>query len=244
MVWRDLRLRYKQTLVGAGWAVLQPLALMLVYNFFLGRITSEPVKGVPYPVFLYAGLVIWQFFSKGVSQAATSLWTNQDIITRVYFPRLFLPFSVIVGGLVDLGCAVLPLFGLMAYYRIGLSWLVLLAPLFVALTTLCALAVGLWLAALDARYRDVRQFLPFLLQLWLFMSPVVYPTSIVPPSLQFLYSLNPLVGAVDGFRWVMLPGLAPPNPLSIALSTAVTIVLLWGGLRYFRRTEGTLADVI
>lgn len=243
-VWRDLTLRYKETAVGAAWAVLQPLLLMIVFSVFLGYLVRVPSDGVAYPVFVYTGLLLWQLFAKAVMQASLTLKDNESIIGRVYFPRLILPLAVIAGATVDFLIALLVLLPLMAYFGIVPGWAVLTMPLFVAMALLSALAVGLWLCALDARYRDLRQVLPVLLQLWLFLTPVIYPISLVPEAWRLLYALNPLVGAVEGLRWALLATPAPPAAAVLAVSTLATLAVLLGGLVYFRRVEPTIVDDI
>jgi lipopolysaccharide transport system permease protein len=244
LVWRDIKVRYKQTALGAAWAVLQPLAAMVVFTFFLGKLAHVPSDGIPYPVFAYSGLLLWQFFSRALTEASLSLVVNERVITKVYFPRLLVPGSVVLAGLVDFALAFLLLLGLMAAYGLGISWNVLLAPLFLLLAMAAALGVSFWLSALDVKYRDVRYTLPFLTQIWLFATPVAYPSSLVPEWLRPWYGLNPMVGVVEGFRWSLLGVATPPNVAMICVSTAVVGAVLVGGVLYFRAMEQTLADLI
>lgn len=242
--WRDVTLRYKQTAAGVAWVVLQPLLMMIVFSVFLGFFIRVPTGGIPYPLFVYSGLLIWQLFAKSLTLAAESIKENEPIISRVYFPRIILPLSVMFGGVMDLLVAVIVLLPLMAFYGIFPSWPVFVAPVFVGLAVLAAFAVGLWLSILGALYRDIRLVLPVLLQAWMFMTPVVYPTSLVPERWQALYSLNPMVGAVEGLRWSLIDGAPQPNLAVMGISTVVLVLLLVGGIYYFRRTEGNLVDVM
>ncbi len=242
--WRDVTLRYKQTAAGVAWVVLQPLLMMIVFSVFLGFFVRVPTGGIPYPLFVYSGLLIWQLFAKSLTLATESIKENEPIISRVYFPRIILPLSVMFGGVMDFLVAVIVLLPLMAFYAIFPSWPVFVAPVFVGLAVLAAFAVGLWLSILGALYRDIRLVLPVLLQAWMFMTPVVYPTSLVPERWQALYSLNPMVGAVEGLRWSLIDGAPQPNLAVMGVSTVVLVLLLVGGIYYFRRTEGNLVDVM
>ena len=244
LMWRDIKVRYKQTVLGAAWAILQPLVAMLVFTFVLGKLAHVPSDGIPYPVFAYSGLLLWQFFSRALTEASLSLVVNERVITKVYFPRLLVPSSVVLAGLMDFVIAFVLLLGLMALYGLGISWTVLLAPFFVLLAMAAALGVSFWLSALDVKYRDVRYTLPFLTQIWLFATPVVYPSSLVPEWLRPWYGLNPMVGVVEGFRWSLLGGVTAPNVAMICVSTAAVGVVLAGGILYFRAMEQTLADLI
>ena len=244
LIWRDIKVRYKQTLLGAAWAILQPLGAMLVFTFFLGKLARVPSDGLPYPVFAYSGLLIWQFFSRALTEASVSLVVNERVITKVYFPRLLVPSSVVLAGLVDFAIAFVLLLGLMAFYGLGISWSVLFAPLFLLLAMACALGVSFWLSAFDVKYRDVRYTLPFLTQIWLFATPVVYPSSLVPAWLRPWSGLNPMVGVVEGFRWSLLGVPSSPNIAMISVSIGVIAAVFAGGLIYFRMMERTLADLI
>jgi lipopolysaccharide transport system permease protein len=242
-VWRDIKVRYKQTALGVGWAILQPLLGMVVFSVFFGRLAGVPSDGIPYPVFAYSALLPWTYFANSLSECASSLVGAQNLVTRIYFPRLLLPLSGTLSGLVDLGVAFIVLIGMIVFYRIHLTWGVVFLPAFVLLALLTALGVGLWLAALNVKYRDVQYTLPFLTQLWLFITPVAYPVSIVPEQLRWLYGLNPMVGVVEGFRWA-LTGTTTPEWGAIAASCVVVTVLLVTGVAFFSRAERTFADVV
>jgi lipopolysaccharide transport system permease protein len=243
LVWRDVKVRYKQTVLGVAWVVLQPLLTMVVFSIFFGRLAGLPSDGAPYPVFVYTALLPWQLFSTALTGASGSLVASQQLIQKVYFPRLIMPLSIVLSGLVDFGVAFGILLGLMVWYRTPVTAAVLLLPPLLLLAIATALAVGLWLSVLNVRYRDVRHALPFLSQLWLFATPVAYPSSLVPAPWTLIYGLNPMVGVVEGFRWALLGTAARPGIL-IGVSAAVVLMLLVGGLRYFRRAEATFADVI
>lgn len=241
--WRDIKVRYKQTAVGAAWAVLQPLLSMLVFTLFFGRLAHIPSNGLPYPIFSYAGLLPWQLFVYALTNGSTSLVVNERVISKAYFPRLLVPASTVVAGLLDLGIAFVVLLGMMAFYGIVPSWHIITLPVFVLLAIATAVAMALWLSALDVQYRDVRYTLPFLAQLWLFATPVVYPSSLLPEPWRTVYGLNPMAGVVEGFRWALLGNTPPPGPI-IAVSAAAVLCLLAGGLFFFRRMEQTMADVV
>lgn len=244
LVWRDIKVRYKQTAIGAAWAILQPLAAMAVFTLFFGRLAHMPSDGLPYPLFVYSGLLLWQFFARALGEASTSLVANERIVTKVYFPRLLLPASVVLAGLLDFAVAAGLLVVFMVYYGYLPSLTILTVPLFVGLAFLLALGVSLWLSALDAEFRDVRYTLPFLTQIWLFATPVVYPASLVPESWRVLYGLNPMVGVIEGFRWAVLGTARAPDPVLLGASALVVAVVLVSGLAFFRRMERTLADRI
>jgi lipopolysaccharide transport system permease protein len=243
-VWRDLKVRYKQTVFGALWAIIQPFMLMVVFSLFLGRISGIAPASVPYPLFAFAGLVPWTLFSQSLIGSSDSLVGASNLIQKVYFPRLLLPVSAIGSRLLDFVIAMVVL-GLMTFYfgilpSATILWVLPLTAL--AVTT--ALAVGIWLSAANVRYRDVRQLVPFLVQLWLFASPVAYSAEIVPPKWLWLYQLNPMAGVIEGFRWALLGQTSPPPVGAILVSTGVTAIVLVLGLAYFRRVERTFADVI
>ena len=242
-VWRDVKVRYKQTVLGAGWAILQPFFTMVVFSIFFGRLANIGSEGLPYPVFSYAALLPWTYFANSLSACSDSLVGSATLITRAYFPRMLLPLSSVLGGLVDLAVASIVLVGMIVFYGISLSWSALLLPAFVFLAMGTALGVGMLLAAFNVRYRDVRYVLPFMTQLWLFATPVAYPISIVPERWQWLYGLNPMVGVVEGFRWA-LTGTESPSISAIVSSSVVVVVSLLGGAIYFSRTERTFADVV
>ena len=242
LVLRTLKLRYKQTAFGVGWAVLQPVLAMLAFTVVFGRFARLPSEGLPYAVFAYTGLVAWTYFANTLTSASSSLVDNERMLTKVYFPRALLPLAHVIAGLVDLVIALLVLCGLLLVYDITPSRNIWALPVFVVFAALTALATGLWLSALNVRYRDVRHAVPFLVQFWLFVTPVAYASSLVPARWHRWYALNPLVGVVDGFRWSILG--RPELPLGAAISAFVMVVILLGGLAYFRSTERTFADVI
>ena len=243
LTWRDIKVRYKQSALGAAWAVLQPLLTMSVFTIVFGRLARMPSEGIPYPVFVFAALLPWQLFALVLTRAGNSLVANQQLITKVYFPRLFIPLSTVLGGLVDFAIAFVILVVLLVFYGIVPTAAILTLPLFLALAVATSLAMGLWLSALNVRYRDVVHTLPFLTQFWFFATPITYPTTLVPEGWRPLYGLNPMVGVVEGFRWALLGQSAVVGPL-VFVSTAVVGVLLVGGLVYFRRMERTFADVV
>ena len=243
LVWRDVKVRYKQTALGAAWAIIQPVFTMLVFSIFFGRLANMPSDGVPYPVFVFAALVPWTFFANALGQGSNSLVGSGNLITKVYFPRLVVPTASVISGLVDFLIAFAVLVLLMTWYGIGLSLKILWLPVFVLHAVITALAVALWLSALNVQYRDVRYTVPFLTQFWLFATPVAYPSSLLSPGWRIAYGLNPMVGVVEGFRWALLdtgpaPGLMP------VISGLVSVVLLVGGAFYFQRLERTFADVV
>jgi lipopolysaccharide transport system permease protein len=242
-VWRDIKIRYKQTAIGAAWAVLQPLLTMLVFSLFFGRLAHIPSGGLPYPVFYYSALLPWMYFAAALQNATNTIVENQRLITKVYFPRLALPLSAVVSGLVDFGVSFLMFLVIMAYYRIRPGAAMLWLPLFLLLAVLTALGVGLWLSALNAIYRDVRYVLPFLVQFWMFASPVAYASSLVPVKWRWLYGLNPMAGVIEGFRWSLTGRGDPPGPL-IYVSAGMVIMLLLSGVAYFQKMETTVADVV
>ncbi len=240
---RDIKVRYKQTALGAAWAILQPLLTMLVFSVVFGRLARIPSEGIPYPVFAYCALLPWQLFAYALTQSSNSLVTNQRLITKVYFPRLVVPIASLLCGLLDFAVAFPVLLGLMLYYGIVPGVAVAALPLLVLLALLTSLAAGLWLSALNAIYRDVQYALPFLTQFWLFVTPVAYPASLVPERWRWLFGLNPMAGVVEGFRWALLGRPHPPGPL-VAVSVVSVLALLAGGLFYFRRMEREFADLV
>jgi homopolymeric O-antigen transport system permease protein len=242
-VWRDIKIRYKQTAIGAAWAVIQPFMTMVVFSLFFGHLAKMPSNGLPYPVFYYAALLPWTYFSGALQGATNVVVEQQRVITKVYFPRLVLPLSAVIGGLVDFGIAFLVLLAMMGYYRLFPGWAILFLPFFLLLAVLTALGVGLWLSALNAIYRDVRYALPFLVQFWMFASPVAYPITIIPERWRWLYGLNPMAGVIEGFRWALTGHGQPPNSM-MAVSTLMVILVLFGGAAYFQKMEGTIADVV
>jgi len=244
LVWRDIKVRYKQTALGALWAILQPVLATAIFSIFFGGLAKVPSDGIPYPVFVYVAVVPWQLFAFCMSESATSLVTNQNLVKRVYFPRLVIPLSTVLAGLVDFGVAFLVLLIMLLKYRIvpSLTGIALL-PVMLFFTIAAALSIGLWLSALNVQFRDVRYTLPFITQIWLFATPVVYSSSLVPEKWRALYGLNPMAGVVEGFRWALL-GSAKGVGGQVWVSAGMVIVLLAGGLIYFRRLESTFADTI
>ena len=239
---RDIKVRYKQTLLGASWAILQPVLTMVVFSIFFGHLAGVPSDGIPYPLFAYCGLVPWQLFAYALTQSSNRIVEDAGVITKVYFPRLIVPLASVIAGLVDFAIAFGVLAVMMFYYGVTPGWAMLTLPLFTLLALMAALAVGLWLSALNVRYRDVRYTIPFLAQFWLFVTPVAYSSSLVPLKWQALYGINPMAGVVNGFRWALL-GTTPPGPI-LFVSVAATAVLLTGGLYFFRRMERSFADII
>ena len=242
-VWRDIKVRYKQTAIGAAWAVLQPLMTMLVFSLFFGKLAKIPSHGLPYPIFYYSALLPWMYFSSALQNATNVVVEQQRVITKVYFPRLVLLLSAVFSGLVDFAISFVVFLAMMVYYRIMPGPAILLFPTFLLLAVLTALGAGLWLSALNAIYRDVRYVVPFLVQFWMFASPVAYPSSLVPERWRWVYGLNPMAGVIEGFRWALTGKGQPPNVL-LAASSAMVLLLLAGGVTYFTRMEGTIADVV
>ncbi len=242
-VWRDIKLRYEQTAIGVAWVVLQPVLTMIAFSLLFGRLAGLPSDDLPYPIFYFAGLLPWTYFSQAVTRATNTLVDHQRVITKVYFPRILLPISAVLAGLVDfaIGFAVLVL--LLPIYRIVPTGAFLALPLFLLLTSTAALAIGLWLSSVHARYRDVRYAVQFLLMFWMFVSPVAYASSLVPPRWRWLYGLNPMAGAIDGMRWA-LGAATRPDPTLIIASTVAVIALLAGGIVYFQRVDQTVADIV
>jgi lipopolysaccharide transport system permease protein len=243
LIWRDIKVRYKQTALGAAWAVLQPLFTMVIFTIFFGWLAKVPSDGIPYPLFIFCALLPWQLFSRALTESGNSLVANQNLITKVYFPRLIIPLAAVLGGLVDFGISFVVLLGMMVYYGIFPSIAVVTLPLFLVLAVVTALAAGLWLSALNVNYRDVKHTIPFLVQFWLFVTPIAYPSSLVPEPWRLLYGLNPMVGVVEGFRWALLGKVGGVGPL-VLVSVITVVVLLAGGLIYFKNMEKSFADVV
>jgi lipopolysaccharide transport system permease protein len=242
LTWRDIKVRYKQTVLGAAWAIIQPFFMMVVFSLFFGYLAKVPSDGIPYPIFAYCAL-LWQLFAHALTESSNSLVANERLITKVYFPRLVVPISAVLGGLLDFAIAFVILLLMMAYYGVRPTWAIVTLPAFLLLAMLTALGVGLWLSALNVKYRDVRYTISFLIQFWLFATPVAYSSSIVPARWRALYGLNPMAGVVEGFRWALLGKSEGPGAL-LAVSVAVVILILIGGLYYFRRMEAEFADVV
>jgi lipopolysaccharide transport system permease protein len=241
LAWREIKVRYKQTAIGVAWAVLQPLAMMVVFTIFFGRLASMPSEGIPYPLFTFAGLLPWQLFSRTITESTNSLVADQRLITRVYFPRIIIPLATTVSGIADFAISVGLLAVLMLFYGVIPGAAIIWLPAFVLLMVIAALGVGFWLSALNVEYRDVRYAIPFINQFWLFLTPVVYPSSLVPERWQILYGLNPMVGVIDGFRWALLGIGNGPSPM-LAVSTVIAIALFGGGIFWFQRREQTFVD--
>jgi lipopolysaccharide transport system permease protein len=243
LVWRDVKVMYKQTVIGAAWAIIQPLMTMLIFLLVFKKIANIESDGLPYPIFAYSALLPWNLFAAALSRSSTSLVSQSNLISKVYFPRLIVPVSAAISGIVDFGIAFVILIVMMSWFRIMPTWGILFLPFFMILALTAALSVGLWLSALNVRYRDVGHTVPFLMQLWMFASPIAYPLSLVPQQWRFVYSLNPMVGVIEGFRWALL-GKASPHLVVIASSTTAVLALLFGGIIYFKRMERTFADVV
>jgi len=243
MVWRDVKVRYKQTALGASWAIIQPFFTMVVFSLFFGRLAGIPSDGVPYPIFSFAALVPWTFFANGLTQSGKSLVGDQNLIKKVYFPRLAIPIAAVLAGGVDFAIAFIVLVGMMLFYGIiPTATVIWIVPLLLLAFTV-SLGVGLWFAAWNVRYRDVGHLVPFIVQFWLFATPIAYPSSLLDEPWRTLYGINPMVGVVEGFRWALLGTETAPGPM-IAVSAAVSVLILLGGVFYFRRMEKTFADVV
>lgn len=243
LIWRDIKVRYKQTALGATWAIIQPFFTMVVFSLFFGRLARVPSDGIPYPIFSFAALVPWTFFANGLGQSSNSLVGSANLITKVYFPRLTIPIASVLSGIVDFALAFVVLLGMMLYYRMVPTVNVLWLPLFLLLALIASLGVGLWLSALNVEYRDVRYVVPFITQFWLFVTPIAYPSSLLHDPWRTLYGLNPMVGVVEGFRWALLGTKTAPGPIIVVSSAAAMLILVTGAF-YFRRMEKTFADVV
>ena len=242
-VWRDLKVRYKQTFIGVAWAMLQPFATMLIFTLIFGRIAKLPSDGFPYPIFVFAGLLPWTYFATSLAQSSASVVSNVSLVTKVYFPRVLMPLGAVCVPVVDLVLGLFVLIGLMIYYGVAPAATAPLALVFLLLGLVTALGVGLWLSALNVRYRDIPYVIPFLTQIWLFLSPVVYPVTAVPEQWRWILTLNPMTAVIGGFRWSLLGG-SVPSGVQIGVSVAVSFVLLVTGYWYFRRSQRTFADKI
>ena len=240
---RDIKVRYKQTVLGGLWAIIQPVFMMVVFTLFFGRLAKLPSDGIPYPIFVYAGLLPWTYFANAVSASGNSLVGSANLITKVYFPRLIIPASASMAGLLDFFIAMLVMGAMMIYYQFLPGFGMLLFPFLVGLTFLCSVGVGLWLSALNVQYRDIRYVIPFLIQLWMFVSPVIYPVSMVKEKYQWLLALNPMGGVIKAYRASLL-GHLPIDWFLLSISTIIILVIFITGLYYFRRMEKTFADVI
>lgn len=243
LVWRDVKVRYKQTALGAAWAIIQPLFAMIIFTVFFGRLAKVPSDGIPYPLFSYAALLPWSLFAYALTESSNSVVANERLITKVYFPRLVIPLASVLSGLVDFAIAFVIVLGMMAWYHVPPTWAMLTLPLFLVFTLITALAVGLWLSALNVQYRDVRYTLTFIVQLWMFASPVAYSSTLVPARWRPFFGLNPMAGVIEGFRWALLGKTSGPGTM-LSVSMAVVLVILAGGLFYYRRMEKSFADVV
>ena len=243
LAWRDVKVRYKQTAIGVGWAVLQPIITMIVFTAIFGRFAQIPSDGLPYPLFSFSALIPWTYFSTALNRSIASVVTESHLISKVYFPRLILPLASTLAGIVDFSISLIVLLGMMVWYGVDISWWLLTLPAFLLFALLTALAAGLWLSALNVRYHDVGHVVPFLIQIWMFCSPIVYPVSLIPERYRLLYSLNPMVGVIEGFRWALLKT-ASPNFSVMAVSAVVVLIILTGGLIFFKNMERTFADVV
>lgn len=242
LIWRDVKVRYKQTVMGVLWAIIQPIFTMVIFSLFFGRLAGVPSDDIPYPIFSFAALVPWTFFVNALTQASNSLVNNANMIKKVYFPRLLLPAATVLAGMIDFVLAFVILLLMMAAYRIYPTANMIWLPFFLLLAIVTSLGVSLWLAAMSVQFRDVRYMVPFLTQAWLFLTPIAYPSSMLAQPWRTLYGINPMAGVVDGFRWALLGSGSPPSPM-IAVSTVMALGLLVGGVYYFRRMEKTFADV-
>jgi lipopolysaccharide transport system permease protein len=243
LTWRDVKVRYKQTVLGAAWAILQPVLTMVVFSLFFGKLANMPSDDVAYPVFSLAGLVPWTFFAYALVQSSNSLVQSSNLVKKVYFPRLAVPIASVLSGIVDFVIAFLVLLGMMLYFGVYPGWQIVFLPFLLLLALVTSLGVGLWMSALNVLYRDVRYVLPFLTQFWMFATPIAYPSSLLPPEYRVWYSLNPMVGVVEGFRWALLGTDTQPGPM-LLVSTLAALVMLLAGAYYFRRMEKSFADVV
>jgi lipopolysaccharide transport system permease protein len=243
LTWRDIKVRYKQTILGGAWAIIQPLFTMIVFSLFFGRLAKIPSDGIPYPIFSFAALVPWTFFANGLNQSSNSLVGSANLIKKVYFPRLVIPVSSIISGAIDFGIAFVVLLGMMLFYGIAPTVDIIYLPFLLLLAFVTALAVGLWLSAMNVQFRDVKYVVPFLVQAWMFATPIAYPSSLLSEPWRTIYGLNPMVGVVEGFRWALLGTKTAPGPM-IAVSSLAALAILISGAYYFRRMEKTFADVV
>jgi lipopolysaccharide transport system permease protein len=243
LVWRDIKVRYKQTILGAAWAIIQPFFTMVIFSLFFGRLAQVPSDGLPYPIFSYSALVPWTFFASALTQASNSLVLSANMVKKIYFPRLTLPIATVLANIVDFTLAFLVLLGMMFYYGMVPTINVLWLPFFLLLALITSLGVSLWLSAMNVQFRDVHYTIPFLTQAWLFVTPIAYPSSLLPEPWRIVYGLNPMAGVIEGFRWALLGTDTAPGVMTI-LSAVMALVLFIGGAFYFRRMEKTFADVL
>jgi lipopolysaccharide transport system permease protein len=243
LVWRDLKIRYKQTIIGVGWALVQPVVTMIIFTIIFGRFAKIPSEGLPYSIFAYSALLPWNYFASALQRSVASVVGDAHLVSKVYFPRLILPMAGTLSGLVDFAVSFSLIVGMMSWYQIGITWRVLTIPAFLAFAQATALAVGLWLSALNVRYRDVGFTIPFLVQVWMFISPVVYPVSMIPEKYRLIYGLNPMAGVIEGFRWALFQN-SNFDFSVVVVSVTVVLVILVSGLVFFRKMERTFADVV
>jgi lipopolysaccharide transport system permease protein len=243
LIWRDVKVRYKQTLLGAAWAIIQPFFTMVVFSVFFGRLAKVPSDGIPYPIFAFAALVPWNFFAQGLSQSSDSLVGSANLIRKVYFPRLAIPIAAVSGGIVDFCIAFCVLVLMMLYYGMALTTNIFWLPLFLLLALTTSLGVGLWLSALNVQFRDVKYTVPFIVQFWMFSTPVAYPSSLLQEPWRTVYGINPMVGVVEGFRWALLGVNTSPGHM-VAISACASVLILLSGAYFFRRMEKTFADLV
>jgi lipopolysaccharide transport system permease protein len=243
LVWREIKIRYKQSVLGAGWAIIQPVFAVLIFTVIFGKFAKIPSDGLPYPLFAFSAILPWSYFSEAFRRSAVGLVADSELVRKIYFPRLIIPLAMVATPLVDFMISFVVFLGLMAFYGIAPSLNMLFLPLLLLIAMLLALAVGLWLGPLNVRYRDIMYTLPFLIQIWMYASPIIYPLSMVPEQWRALYSLNPMVGVIEGFRWA-LAGKASPDFVAMGMSAILIVLLLLGGLVYFKKHEQTFADVI
>ena len=243
VAWRDVKVRYKQTVIGVAWAVLQPVITMIVFTTIFGRFAKIPSDSLPYPIFFFSGLMPWTYFATALNRSIASVVAESHLISKVYFPRLILPLAGTLPGIVDFSISLIVLLGMMVWYRVDITWRLLTLPVFLLFALLTALAAGLWLSALNVRYRDVGHAVPFLIQIWMFCSPVVYPVGLIPEKYRLLYSFNPMVGVIEGFRWSLLVT-ARPDFSVMTVSAVAVLIILTGGLIFFKKMERTFADVV
>ncbi len=243
LIWRDIKVKYKQTALGVAWAIIQPLFTMVVFSLFFGGLAKIPSDGIPYPIFSFAALVPWSFFANGLTQSSNSIVGSAHLISKVYFPRLTIPVASVMGGIIDFMLSFLMLLGMMLFYGIYPTYNIIWLPLLIVLALITALGVGLWLSALNAEYRDVRYIVPFITQFWMLATPIAYPSSLLPEPWRMIYGINPMAGVVEGFRWALLKTNTAPGPIIIVSSVAALVILVTGAF-YFRRMEKTFADIV
>jgi lipopolysaccharide transport system permease protein len=244
MTWRDLKVRYKQTALGAAWAIIKPVMTMVVFSIFFGQLAKVPSDGIPYPIFTFTALLPWELFTNALSQTSRSLVNSANMITKIYFPRLILPLATVIAGLVDFAIAFVILILMMVFYNVQVGWAALTLPLFLLLALITSLGVGLWLAALNVLYRDIAYITPFLTQFWLFITPVAYSSNLLPEKWRVLYAINPMTGVVEGFRWALLGTSQNPPTMMLLVSSLIAVAILISGLYYFRRMERRFADMV